>query len=104
MASLDAALGKTMKEAGFTVCPSNPDRGRVCRRTATVEWENPLMRAMEIEAAQLSVQRGAADAECLSRGRNIAVAARQRPLHRGPLGLVEIPRRARRPAEQVRRR
>jgi hypothetical protein len=38
MASLDAALGKTMKEAGFTVCPSNPDRERVCRRTATVEW------------------------------------------------------------------
>src|SRR5689334_14480166 len=41
MASLDAALGKTMAKAGLTVCPSNPDRGRGCRRTATVEWEKP---------------------------------------------------------------
>jgi hypothetical protein len=41
MASLDAALGKTMAKAGFIVCPSKPDRGRECRRTATVETHNP---------------------------------------------------------------
>jgi len=40
MASLDAALGKTMAKADLTVCPSKPDRGRGCRRTATVDRTN----------------------------------------------------------------
>ena len=93
--------GKPWRRRALLSARRNPDRGRVCRRTATVEWENPLMRAMEVEAAQLSVQRCTADAERLGGGQNVAVAARQRPLYGGPLGLVEIPRRAGHAAEQV---
>src|SRR3954447_22134650 len=52
------------------------------------------VRAMEVEAPQLAVRCVAADAETLSLARTFAVAARELPLPRGPLGLVDIPRRA----------
>ena len=63
----------------------------------------PSMSAIELQAPQLSVQRGTADPKRFGGGRNVAVAARQRPLDGCPLGLVEIPRLTRCPAEQVRR-
>src|SRR3954469_21146389 len=101
MASLDAALAEN-HEGGRLYClpVESGSRARVSQNCDSGP-DKPSVSAMEVEAAQLSVQRCTADAERFGGGRNVAVAARQRPLYGGPLGLVEIPRRAGRTAEQV---